>query len=133
MKNTLISFTIVASAALSGTAQANDIYDDFSPAVQAEADILVRGVPALPSAPNNALNKFWVEYYTDISEAKRELASDLKRATDAEDRREAYEEYEHEVRDARKDYAKAMSKRGYRVTSFRADAEIYTQTSMTNR
>jgi len=80
--------------------------------------IIVDGYRA-PVAPNNYTNKWWVDYQTDISEAKRELRSDLRRATDAEDRRDAYDEYHNEIADAKKDYTKEMRERGYRVVNFR--------------
>ena len=82
------------------------------------AKIIVDGHRA-PVAPNNDTNKWWIDYKTDISEARRELRSDLRRATDAEDRRDAYDEYHNEIADAKKDYAKEMRERGYRVVSFR--------------
>ena len=72
-----------------------------------------------PIAPNNDSNKWWIDYKTDISEARRELRSDLRRATDAEDRRDAYDEYHNEIADAKKDYRKEMRERGYRVKNFR--------------
>ncbi|WP_298468288.1 hypothetical protein [uncultured Erythrobacter sp.] len=84
----------------------------------AHDDIYVDGYRA-PISPNNDSNKWWLDYRTDISEAKRELRSDLRRATDEEDRRDAYEEYRQEIRDAKHDYTKEMRERGYRVVSFR--------------
>lgn len=90
--------------------------------VAAASDITVMG-SLLPPARNNDFNKFWLDYRTDVSEAKRELASDLDRATDEEDVREAWAEYYREIRDAQKDYTKEMSERGYRVVSFEAEAE----------
>jgi hypothetical protein len=78
-----------------------------------------------PIAPNNDSNKWWVDYKTDISEAKRELASDLRRATDREDRIDAREEYRREVADARYDYRKEMAERGFRVVSFRENRKSY--------
>lgn len=80
--------------------------------------IIVDGYRA-PVAPNNDTNKWWIDFKTDISEAKRELRSDLRRATDAEDRRDAYDEYHNEIADAKKDYTKEMRERGYRVVNFR--------------
>ncbi|MEO1488604.1 MAG: hypothetical protein AAFR88_04095 [Pseudomonadota bacterium] len=74
---------------------------------------------ALPIAPNNFTNKWWIDYETDISEAKRELRSDLRRATDLEDRVDAREEYRREVADAKYDYRKEMAERGFRVVNFR--------------
>ena len=80
--------------------------------------IVVDGYRA-PVAPNNYTNKWWIDFQTDISEARRELRSDLRRATDAEDRRDAYDEYHNEIADAKKDYTKEMRERGYRVVNFR--------------
>lgn len=60
-------------------------------------------------------NKFWYNYVADINEADKELASDIKRATDEEDRYEAWEEYHQELADADKDYVKEMRERGYRI------------------
>ncbi|WOE75256.1 hypothetical protein [Alterisphingorhabdus coralli] len=88
-------------------------YDD-------DDEITVRG-SRLPTAPNNDSNKFWLDYRTDVSEAERELDSDLRRATDEEDRREAWAEYYNELRDAKKDYAEEMTERGYIVRNFRPD------------
>ncbi len=90
-----------------------------------DRDIVVRGGSYRPVSPNNDSNNFWLDYKTDISEAERELASDLRRATDAEDRRDAYEEYHNEIRDAKKDYTKEMRERGYRVVNFRENRGRY--------
>ncbi|MEL6878609.1 MAG: hypothetical protein AAGL68_10995 [Pseudomonadota bacterium] len=101
----------IASLAIAGTLIA-------APAVARDREIVVRGYKA-PISPNNDSNKWWLDYKTDISEAERELDSDLRRATDEEDRRDAYEEYDQEIRDARYDYRKEMAERGYRVANFR--------------
>ena len=60
-------------------------------------------------------NKFWYNYLADVLEADKELKSDLRRATDQEDTRDAWEEYEHELVDADKDYVEEMRDRNYRV------------------
>lgn len=60
-------------------------------------------------------NKPWYGYLADVREAEQELGSDLRRATDAEDQRDAWEEYHHELVDADKDYVKEMRERGYRA------------------
>lgn len=60
-------------------------------------------------------NRSWYNYVADINEAEKELTSDLKRATDREDRADAWEEYEVELADADKDYVKEMRQRGYKV------------------
>ncbi len=60
-------------------------------------------------------NNPWYAYLADVREAEQELGSDLRRATDAEDQRDAWEEYHHELVDADKDYVKEMRERGYRA------------------
>lgn len=59
--------------------------------------------------------KPWYAYLADVREAEQELGSDLRGATDAEDQRDAWEEYHHELVDADKDYVKEMRERGYRA------------------
>jgi hypothetical protein len=58
-------------------------------------------------------NNFWYDYRSDLEEAEIELRKDLKRAKTAQDKREAYAEYDQELYDARKDYTKEMRERGY--------------------
>jgi hypothetical protein len=65
-------------------------------------------------APRDDSNSYWLDYKDDISEAKRELANDLRGADDAGDRANAYEEYENEIADAKMDFDKEMRERGYR-------------------
>ena len=80
-------------------------------------------VPALASplryvpepVPLEDHNSYYLDYKTDISEAKRELRKDLKRAKTRSDRREAWAEYHHELADARKDFNKEMREKGYAV------------------
>ncbi|MEL6238759.1 MAG: hypothetical protein AAFQ90_09235 [Pseudomonadota bacterium] len=96
-------------------------------AVSAQHDpvIVVEGNPVLRISPNNDSNPWWVDYTTDIREAKRELRSDLKRATDYEDRVDAKREYHREVVDAQNDYRKEMAERGYRVVNFEPNRRGY--------
>ena len=58
-------------------------------------------------------NNFWYDYRSDLEEAEIELRKDLKRAKTAQDKREAYAEYDQELYDARKDYTQEMRERGY--------------------
>jgi len=81
-----------------------------TPALQGETAPVVRAEPV-----QGVLNQSWYNYVADINEAEKELTSDLKRATDREDRADAWEEYEVELADADKDYVKEMRKRGYKV------------------
>tara|TARA_R110000822_G_scaffold79696_6_gene190400 strand:- start:446 stop:829 length:384 start_codon:yes stop_codon:yes gene_type:complete len=76
----------------------------------AETHAVVRSEPIA-----GVYNKFWFNYLADVLEADKELKSDLRRATDKEDTRDAWEEYEHEMVDADKDYVKEMRERNYVV------------------
>lgn len=58
-------------------------------------------------------NNHWYDYRSDLEEAEIELRKDLRRAKTAQDRREAYAEYDNELFDARKDYTKEMRERGH--------------------
>jgi hypothetical protein len=57
-------------------------------------------------------NSHWLDYKTDVSEAKRELRKDLADAKDEADRVDAYAEYEAELADAEKDFRKEMAEKG---------------------
>jgi hypothetical protein len=57
-------------------------------------------------------NSHYLDYKTDLSEAKRELENDLRGADSDSDRVEAYAEYEREVADAEADFRKEMAERG---------------------
>jgi hypothetical protein len=48
------------------------------------------------------------------TEAQKELRSDLNRASDIEDQRDAWEEYARELRKERIHYIEEMAERGYR-------------------
>lgn len=60
-------------------------------------------------------NSLWFDYRIDVTEAQKELKSDLGRASDLEDLRDAWEEYAVELRHERLDYIKDMAERGYRM------------------
>lgn len=59
-------------------------------------------------------NSRWFGYRSDILEAQKELNSDLRGASDVEDRRDAWEEYAHELKHERFEYIEDMAKKGYR-------------------
>lgn len=59
-------------------------------------------------------NRHWFDYRIDVIEAQKELSRDLRKASDIEDQREAWEEYGVELRKERFDYIKIMAKKGYR-------------------
>ncbi|MBX7496996.1 hypothetical protein K3172_14130 [Qipengyuania sp. 6B39] len=64
-------------------------------------------------------NSRWFDYRNDIGEAQKELVSDLRRASDLEDRRDAWEEYAHELKHERVDYIEDMAEKGYRYGTVR--------------
>ena len=59
-------------------------------------------------------NRLWFNYRIDITEAQKELRSDLNRASDIEDLRDAWEEYARELLKERTHYIEEMAERGYR-------------------
>ena len=76
------------------------------PGARSHADML--------SAPIAGVrNNLWYDYRSDLEEAENELRKDLRRAKTAQDRREAYAEYDQELLDARKDYTQEMREKGY--------------------
>jgi len=60
-------------------------------------------------------NSLWFDYRINVTEAQKELAADLSNVSDVEDRRDAWEEYAHELKDERLDYIEEMEERGYRA------------------
>lgn len=60
-------------------------------------------------------NSLWFDYRIDVTEAQKELSSDLRRASDIEDSRDAWEEYAHELKHERVHYVEEMAERGYRM------------------
>src|SRR3546814_17585200 len=59
------------------------------------------------------VNQYWYNYTADIIEAEKELCSDLRHATDREDRWDARDELTTAVLDVDKDYVKEMRQKGY--------------------
>lgn len=60
-------------------------------------------------------NRLWFNYRINVTEAQKELGSDLRRASDIEDRRDAWEEYAVELKHERVQYTAKMAKRGFRM------------------
>ncbi len=58
-------------------------------------------------------NNYWYDYKSDVEEAENELRKDLRRAKTSQDKREAWQEYNRELSDARHDYTKEMVEKGY--------------------
>lgn len=69
----------------------------------------------IPSPIAGIENALWFDYLIDVTEAQKELKSDLGKADDIEDLRDAWEEYGQELRYERIDYIEDMAERGYRM------------------
>ena len=59
-------------------------------------------------------NSRWYDYRTNVNETAKELASDLRHASDTEDLRDAWDEYRVELANERHHYVNEMAERGYR-------------------
>lgn len=57
-------------------------------------------------------NSHYLDYKTDISEAKRELRNDLNSADSEADRIEVIAEFDREIADAETDFIKEMAEQG---------------------
>lgn len=68
-------------------------------------------------------NRLWFDYRIDVMEVQKELSSDLRGASDLEDRRDAWEEYGNELSKERKRYIESMAKRGYRMGTVTIDTQ----------
>lgn len=103
----LILGLAISAAALSGAAHATAILYEETMAREEEQRILTHPIAGIE-------NSLWFDYRIDVTEAQKELSSDLRRASDVEDLRDAWEEYAFELRHEREDYVHDMAKRGYR-------------------
>lgn len=102
----LAALTLLAAA---GVVQAADyMLPEEAYAREEERKIITQPIAGIQ-------NSLWFDYRIDVMEAQKELASDLRRASDLEDERDAWEEYGDELRHERVDYVKDMAKRGYRM------------------
>lgn len=95
-------------------------------AVSAQASIPMLHAEAMARAEEKLIintpiagieNRFWFDYRIDITEAQKELRSDLNRASDLEDMSDAWEEYADELRGEREHYIDEMEERGYRYVT----------------
>ncbi|MEL1249367.1 hypothetical protein [Aurantiacibacter gilvus] len=116
MSKLFVRSTVAAAAlvAMAGQALAADILLEERIARQEESRILTSPIAGIQ-------NRFWFDYLGNVVEAQEELASDLNRASDLEDLRDAWEEYAHELRDEREDYIEEMAERGYRHFTITVD------------
>lgn len=103
----LILGLAVGAATISATAHATGILYEETLAREEEQRILTSPIAGIE-------NNLWFDYRIDVTEAQKELSSDLRRASDVEDLRDAWEEYAFELRHEREDYVHDMAQRGYR-------------------
>lgn len=115
MKQNQIIRLAVAAAAL--TVPASAALAAIHAPVTAEQKMAQREEARILTAPIAGIqNSHWYDYRTNVNETKKELTSDLRRASDLEDTRDAYGEYAHELKDNRMDYVTYMKKKkGYAV------------------
>lgn len=104
----IAAFLLAAAAGATATvAVAAPVLYEESIARQEESRIINAPIAGIA-------NNLWFDYRIDVVEAQKELKSDLRRASDIEDQRDAWSEYAQELRHERKDYIHDMAKRGYR-------------------
>jgi hypothetical protein len=110
-----IATPMIALGMLAVTAHAavSDLYEERL-ARDEEARIITAPIAGIQ-------NSLWFEYRIDITEAQKELSADLKRASDIEDLRNAWEEYARELRKERKHYVEKMAARGFRMGTVTVD------------
>lgn len=117
MKNITLIAGLVGLAATSVTASATatTLYEEIY-AREQEKLIITAPIAGIQ-------NRLWFDYRIDVMEAQKELSSDLRRASDLEDRRDAWEEYGNELSKERKHYIEKMAKRGYRMGTVIVDTQ----------
>ncbi len=106
MKSIILSPFVVLGLAGAATAAVQTLYEEQL-ARDEERLILASPIAGIK-------NSRWFDYRSDILEAQKELNSDLRGASDVEDRRDAWEEYAHELKHERVDYIEDMAEKGYR-------------------
>lgn len=106
---TIRAAAVVLAIGTAGTAMAaRPIMYEEAIAHQEEARIIQQPIAGIN-------NSHWYDYRINVVETKKELASDLRRASDIEDQRDVWSEYDHELRHNRISYVKYMAKKGYRA------------------
>jgi hypothetical protein len=110
MRRTDVKFPIVFAAGILGLASAAgaaEMLHEERVARAEEREILSSPVAGIENA-------LWFNYRIDVTEAQKELTSDLRRADDVENLSDAWEEYAAELRHERRHYVKEMAERGFR-------------------
>lgn len=103
----IVLAALAATMGIAGTANAVEMLYEEAFAREEEKRILVQPIAGIE-------NSLWFDYRINVVETQKELSSDLRRASDIEDLRDAWEEYAHELRHNREKYVRKMDKRGYR-------------------
>lgn len=109
----VIALALGASTAGAASAALPPLYEELV-ARQEERLIITAPIAGIE-------HRLWFDYRIDITEAQKELSADLRRASDIEDRRDAWEEYARELREERKHYIEEMAERGYRMGTVKMD------------
>ena len=111
MRNSILTAVIALGVAASASAAMPRLYEeDFARAE--EALIIAHPIAGIE-------NSLWFDYRINVIEARKELASDLRRASDLEDHRDAWEEFARELKHERFHYIEEMAERGYRQGTVR--------------
>ncbi|WP_284126061.1 hypothetical protein [Parerythrobacter aestuarii] len=106
----LTKATIAIAALAAGTAAQAALPMLYEEAAAREEEKLIINYPIA-----GIENARWFDYRIDITEAQKELKSDLRKASDTEDLRDAWEEYGRELKHERIDYIEDMAEKGYRI------------------
>lgn len=106
MKSIILSSIAAVGLAGAATAAVQTLYEEQL-AREEEKLILTSPIAGIK-------NSRWFDYRGDVNEAQKELHSDLRGASDIEDRRDAWEEYARELKQERMDYIEDMAEKGYR-------------------
>jgi len=108
LKTIIISFALTAGA-VSATAAVTSQSGLYEETLARQEERLIIQTPIA-----GIKNHFWFDYRSNVGEAQKELSSDLRRVSDTEDLRDAWDEYRHELSHERHHYVKEMAQRGYR-------------------
>lgn len=104
---TRLILTLAATVGVAATAHATvTLFEEQ--AARAEEQRVIR------SPIGGIENSRWFDYIGNVNEAQKELATDLRNASDTEDLREVWDEYRIELRGERVHYIREMAERGYR-------------------
>ncbi len=110
MRTILHTITALTAVGIAATAAATPtLYEEE--AARAEERRVIRAPIA------GVENSLWFDYLTNVNETQKELSSDLRRASDTEDLRDAWDEYRIELSSERRHYVREMREDGYRVGS----------------